>query len=105
LAIGIIWRHWAFELGDITRRYRHPMHLYAAFLGGPLADGRMGEGHEVVMVVAEDLKQAKSRARAKWTGVGRGHVDAVQQIDMVDGFEITLAQAGTGDRLTLEDYN
>jgi hypothetical protein len=56
-------------------------------------------------VVAEDLKQAKSRARAKWTGVGRGHVDAVQQIDMVDGFEITLAKAGTGDRLTLEDYN
>jgi hypothetical protein len=81
------------------------MHLYAAFLGGPLADGRMGEGHEVVMVVAEDPKQAKSLAKAKWAGVGRGHVDAVQQIDMVDGFEITLAKAGTGDRLKLDDYN
>ena len=29
------------------------MLLYVAFLGGPLAEGRMGEGHEVVMVVAE----------------------------------------------------
>jgi len=30
------------------------VHLYAAFLGGELADGRMGEDHEVVFVVAGD---------------------------------------------------
>ena len=81
------------------------MHLYTAFLGGPLADGRMGEGHEVVMVVAEDLKDAKARAVAKWSGVGRGHVDALQRIEMVDGFEITLAEVGSGDRVVLDDYN
>ena len=46
------------------------MHLYAAFLGGPMSDGRMGEGHEVVMVVASDLDDAKSRAKAKWNGEG-----------------------------------
>jgi hypothetical protein len=90
---------------DGTGRYRHPMHLYAAFLGGPLADSQMGEGHEVVLVVAEDLKEARSLAKAKWGGEGRAHVDALQQIDMVDGFEVTLAQVGTGDRLTLEGYN
>ena len=81
------------------------MHLYVAFLGGPLADGRMGEGHEVVMVVADDLREAKTRAKAKWSGVGRGHVDALQRIEMVDGFEIALAETGSGDRVVLDDYN
>jgi hypothetical protein len=81
------------------------VHLYAAFLGGPLAEGRMGEGHEVVLVVAADLPEAKAKARTKWSGAGRGHVDALQRIDMVDGFEVSLAEAGTGDRLTLDDYN
>jgi hypothetical protein len=81
------------------------MHLYAAFLGGPMAEGRMGEGHEVVLVVAEDLRDAKSKAKAKWSGLGRGHVDAVQQIDMVDGFEVNLSLAGEGDHLTLDSYN
>ncbi len=81
------------------------MHLYVAFLGGPLAEGRVGEGHEVVMVVADDLKEAKAQAKAKWSGVGRGHVDALQRIEMIDGFEITLAEAGTGDRVVLDDYN
>jgi hypothetical protein len=81
------------------------MHLYAAFLGGPLADGRMGEGHEVVMVVAEDLNDAKAKAKAKWSGVGRGHVDALLRVEVVDGFEITLAGVGSGDRVVLDDYN
>jgi hypothetical protein len=65
----------------------------------------MGEGHEVVLVVAADLTEAKARAKAKWSGTGRGHVDALQRIDMVDGFEVSLAEAGSGDRLTLDDYN
>jgi Domain of Unknown Function (DUF1543) len=81
------------------------MHLYAAFLGGPLDGERMGEGHEVVMVVADNAKAAKTQATAKWSGAGRGHVDAVQQIDRVDGFEIRLANVGTGDRTMLDDYN
>jgi hypothetical protein len=81
------------------------MHLYVAFLGGPLDGGRMGEGHEVVMVVAEDLAEAKSAARAKWSGEGRGHVDAVQQIDMVDGFAVSLDKVGTGDKVLLDDFN
>jgi hypothetical protein len=81
------------------------MHLYVAYLGGPLADERMGEGHEVVVVVAEDLREAKTKAKAKWSGVGRGHVDALQRIEMVDGFEISLLSAGSGDRFVLDDYN
>lgn len=65
----------------------------------------MGEGHEVVMVVASDVKEAKTRAKEKWGGVGRGHVDAVQRIEMVDGFEISLELVGQGDRNELDSYN
>ena len=57
------------------------------------------------MVVAEDAKEAKTRAKAKWTGKGHGHVNAVQRIDMVDGFEVSLALRGFGDRTELDSYN
>jgi Domain of Unknown Function (DUF1543) len=81
------------------------MHLYAAFLGGPMSEGRMGEGHEVVMVIAADLPEAKSKAIAKWNGQGRGHVDALQRIDRVDGYQVTLVPAGAGDHTELDSYN
>ncbi len=81
------------------------MHLYAAFLGGPMSEGRMGEGHEVVMVVADDEKGARIRAKSKWTGKGRAHVDALQRIDRVDGFEIGLEPGAEGDRSELYGYN
>src|SRR5664280_3124235 len=35
-------------------RWRARMHLYAAFLGGSLAGGRMGEGHEDVLARTGD---------------------------------------------------
>jgi hypothetical protein len=81
------------------------MHLYAAFLGGPMSEGRMGEGDEVVMGVAADLNEAKAQAKAKWNGKGRGHVDALQQIDVVDGFELRLEPVGEGDRTELDSFN
>lgn len=83
------------------------MHLFAAFLGGPIAAGRMGEDHEVVFVIASDPVEAKRLARSKWSGAGRGHVDAVRRIDQVDGYEIALTHVdgGGGDRTELEDYN
>ena len=65
----------------------------------------MGDGHEVVLVAAGDLRDAKTRAKAKWSGSGRGHVDALQRIDMVDGFEVALARTGEGDRIEVDSYN
>ena len=83
------------------------MHLYAAFLGGPAGDGRMGEDHEVVFVVAEDGQAAKQAARSKWGGTGRGHVDAVERLDVVDGYHVSLRATGEGpvDRVALDSYN
>jgi len=64
--------------------------LYAVYLGGDPAPGRLTEDHEVVLVVAGDLAEARRRARAKWGGTTRAHVDAVKLVDVVDGFAVTL---------------
>jgi hypothetical protein len=83
------------------------MHLFSVFLGGPVAPGRMGEDHEVVFVVASGPDQAKGLARSKWRGMGRAHIDAVQRIDQVDGYQLSLTPAadGDGDRTELQDCN
>jgi len=64
--------------------------LYAVYLGGDPTPGRLTEDHEVVLVVAGDLTEARRRARAKWGGARRPHVDAVRLVDVVDGFAISL---------------
>lgn len=78
--------------------------LFVVFLGGDLADGRMGEDHEVVFFAAADLLAARRAAKRKWRGSGRAHIDAVAQIDTVDGFDVRLvANAGTdGDQVALD---
>ena len=81
------------------------MHLYAAYLGGELTDGRMGEDHEVVFVVADDVTGARRAAKAKWGGDGRAHVDALTRLDMIDGFTIALEEGGSGDKTETEGYN
>ena len=81
------------------------MHLFAAYLGGELTPGRMGEDHEVVFVVAEDLPAARKAATAKWGGGGRAHVDALTRLDKVDGYAIALEQAGNGDTMETIGYN
>lgn len=81
------------------------MHLFAAFLGGELGPGRMGEDHEVVFVVAEDTLSARRAAAAKWGGDGRAHVDALTRIDMIDGYAVDLEHTGTGDATETKGYN
>ncbi len=81
------------------------MHLFAAYLGGELTPGRMGEDHEVVFVVADDMPSARRAAKAKWAGDGRAHVDALTRLDMIDGYAIGLEETGSGDRTESEGYN
>jgi hypothetical protein len=81
------------------------VHLFAAFLGGELTPGRMGEDHEVVFVVAHDMISARRAAKAKWGGDGRAHVDALTRIDMIDGYAIGLQETGSGDHTSTEGYN
>ena len=81
------------------------MHLYVAYLGGELGPGRMGEDHEVVFVVAEDMPSARRAARAKWGGDGRAHIDALTRLDRIDGYAIGLERQGDGDVTETEGYN
>lgn len=67
-----------------------PVDLYAVYLGGKPQPGRMGEDHEVVFVVAGNPADARKLAKAKWTGFGDPHVDAVQKLDLVDGWAVSL---------------
>jgi len=78
------------------------MNLYAVYLGGFLSEGRMGEDHEVVFCVGDDEKAMKRAARAKWAGHGTAHVDAIQRLDVVDGWRISLESVGGGDVTVLD---
>ena len=80
----------------------HSPKLYVVYLGGDPAPGRVGEDHEVVVVVATSVKEARAGARAKWRGAGKGHVDAVQAIRVVDGFEIQLEPSSREDDAELD---
>ena len=91
LPVQGVWTHAPFRT-----RYAARVHLFAAFLGGELAPGRMGEDHEVVFVVAEDMVSARRAAKAKWGGDGRAHVDALTRLDMIDGYAVGLEAGRLG---------
>lgn len=78
-------------------------HLFVVYLGGKVAEGRMGEDHEVVVVVAMDVVAARKAAKAKWSGLGDPHVDAVQQLDRIDGYQVDLTPVeGLPDRAPVD---
>jgi hypothetical protein len=71
--------------------------LYVVYLGGDPAPGRLSEDHEVVVVVAGDLAEARHAARAKWGGTTKAHVDAVQIVGVVDGYRVSLEPTDAPD--------
>lgn len=75
------------------------MDLYVVYLGGHLAPGRMGEDHEVVLVAAESVADARKAAKRKWRGTQRAHVDAVARVAVVDGHRVTLTPTGEPDEV------
>ena len=79
------------------------MDLYVVYLGGHLAPGRMGEDHEVVLVAAESVADARKRAKRKWRGTQRAHVDAVARVGVVDGHRVTLTPTDEPDDVATDD--
>src|SRR5688572_16160000 len=88
----------------VTTPEPHPRtHLFVVYLGGDVAAGRMGEDHEVVLVAATDPRAARRRAKAKWAGTGRPHVDALARVDRVDGHVVHLEPAPVeGDDIVVD---
>ncbi|HEX8002972.1 MAG TPA: DUF1543 domain-containing protein [Mycobacteriales bacterium] len=83
------------------------MDLFVVYLGGRLSPGRIGEDHEVVLVVAEDEADARAKAKAKWGGAARAHVDAVSRVGVVDGHRVSVTHTGEPDDVRTDDthYN
>jgi hypothetical protein len=76
--------------------------LYAVYLGGDPAPGRLTEDHEVVLVVASDVSGARTAARAKWGAPTRPHVDGVMEIEVVDGFRVQLEPTSSPDAVPVD---
>ena len=71
-----------------------------------MAEGRIGEDHEAVMVVASGQMGAMSKGRAKWKGVGKAHVDRVVKLEMVGGYNISLVSNYQDSQdIILEQFN
>ena len=81
------------------------MKLFGVVLGGSLAKGRLGEDHETVFVVAADEGEAKRRAKARWAGSGRPHLDAIVCLEVVDGHRIILEPTKDADQTALRSAN
>jgi hypothetical protein len=81
------------------------VHFSVAFLGGELANGRIGEDHEIVFVAAEDELSARKAAKAKWGGGGKPHVDTLTRMERIDGFALTLTPSSTGGVTEVTGYH
>ena len=81
------------------------MKLFGVVLGGSLAKGRLGEDHETVFVVASDEVEAKRRAKARWGGSGRAHLDAIILLEVVDGHRIILEPTKEAEQTELRSAN
>jgi len=76
--------------------------LFVVYLGGDPAPGRLSEDHEVVLVVAGDVQEARRNARAKWGGTARPHVDAVMAVAAVDGYRVHLERTGEAEHTDID---
>ena len=79
--------------------------LYAVLLGGSGGPGRLSEDHETVFVVADTEKSARQQARAKWAGHGKGHVDALECLDVIDGHRVMLEGGAAPSQGVFISYN
>lgn len=76
--------------------------LYVVYLGGDPVAGRLGEDHEVVVVAARGMSEARRVAKSKWTGAGRPHIDAVRVVDVVDGYRVALEPTTDDERPVID---
>jgi len=63
--------------------------LYAILLGGKADRKLLMEDHQIVFVVAKSEVDAAIAAKKKWN-VEKSHIDGIQKLDIIDGFEISL---------------
>ena len=77
--------------------------LFLAYLGGKMSLSRIGEDHEVVLVVAEDKADAKMKAQSKWKGEGAAHLDMLTEVGVVDNYIINLEKTQEQNKMIIDD--
>ena len=70
--------------------------LYAVLLGGKIRKNHLMEDHHLVFVVAENETEARKLAKKKWDA-DTIHVDGIQKISKVDGYNIILQKTDEQD--------
>lgn len=70
--------------------------LYAVLLGGKIRKGNLMEDHQLVLVVADSERKARTLAKKKWKAESI-HVDGTQKIVTIDGWEIALKKGKRAD--------
>lgn len=69
------------------------MKLFAVYLGGTVAKGRI-EVHDVQFVAGARIEDCYQDLLANWFGDLKGmHLDSVLHLDIVDGYQIVLTDA------------
>ncbi len=68
--------------------------LYSVLLWGKIRKENLMEDHQLVFVVAENEKEARTLAKLKRDAEDI-HVDGAQRIDVVDGYEVRLEKTNS----------
>ena len=71
--------------------------LYEVYLGGEPPKDSIVEPHELVWVVAFTEKQAKQKAKLKWLGHSKVHIDGIKQLSIIDGYNINLTKVSENE--------
>ena len=72
--------------------------LYAVYLGGK-AVGANIEVHDIVFLTSEDILSDTDLIKEKWFGDKKSvHIDAIAEIDKVDGYEIRVDYKNNSDK-------
>jgi len=67
--------------------------LFLGYLGW-VSSERLIEDHEIIMVVADNLEQAKEKLKHKTQLKNWVHIDFVVEVKNIDGYDIILKKEG-----------
>ena len=70
--------------------------LYAVLLGGKIRENHLMEDHHLVFVVAKSEDEARKLSKKKWNADDI-HVDGIQKLNVVDGYQINLVKTDKQD--------
>ena len=79
--------------------------IHVGFYDTEIMDG-LYEQHSNYFVVAENVKDAKKKARQNSTYKKKKmHIDGIQELNIIDGYSIKLVASNSTDNSVIYDYD